>query len=50
MIAITVHVLIISAGASLGQAIDEWRTSRPARLLFALSLLIVALWIAVSTS
>jgi threonine/homoserine/homoserine lactone efflux protein len=50
MIAVTVHVLIISAGASLGQAIDEWRTSLPARLFFALSLLIVALWIAVSTS
>lgn len=48
-IAIGVHVLIVLLGAKLGKTFEQWRTSLPARLFFSLSLVAIAIWIAVST-
>lgn len=49
-IAITVHVVIVLMGANLGGAMEAWRTSLPARLFFAISLVAIAIWIAISTA
>lgn len=49
-IAISVHVSIVILGAKLGDAFEQWRTSLPARLLFSLSLIAIAIWIAISTA
>jgi len=48
-VAIAVHLLIVILGANLGAAFEKWRTSLPARLFFSLSLVAVAIWVAVST-
>lgn len=47
---ILVHSMIVLLGARLGAHLDQWRTSLPARLTFALLLVGVAVWIAVSTT
>ena len=49
IIAATVHTAIVLAGARLGKALEHWRTSLTARLVFALSLVAIAIWIAMST-
>lgn len=49
-VAIAVHLLIVILGASLGEAFERWRTSFQARLFFSLSLVAVAVWVAVSTA
>lgn len=49
-IAIAVHLLIVVLGARLGDAFEKWRTSLPARLFFSISLVAVAIWVAISTA
>ncbi len=49
-VAIIVHVLIVLMGAKLGERFETWRTSLSARLFFAFSLVVVAVWIAISTA
>lgn len=49
-IATLVHFAIVFLGTQMGQKIESWRTSLAARLFFALSLFVVAVWIAFSTS
>lgn len=48
-IAIAVHILIVVLGAKLGDAFEQWRQSLSARLFFSLSLVAIAIWIAIST-
>lgn len=48
-ISIAIHLLIVWLGANLGRNLEQWRTSLSARLFFSLSLVAIALWIAVST-
>ncbi|KDA02351.1 lysine exporter protein LysE/YggA [Hyphomonas oceanitis SCH89] len=48
-VAILVHVGIVFLGASLGAALERWRTSLLARIGFALTLAAIAVWIGVST-
>lgn len=48
-IAIAVHILIVLLGAKLGDALEKWRKSLSARLFFSLSLVAIAIWIAIST-
>lgn len=48
-IAIIVHILIVLLGARLGAELRQWSTSLPARLFFSLSLVVIAIWIAIST-
>ena len=48
-ISIAIHLLIVILGANLGRRLEAWRTSLSARLFFSLSLVAIALWIAVST-
>jgi threonine/homoserine/homoserine lactone efflux protein len=50
IIALIVHVLIVLAGAKLGDRFETWRTSLTARLAFSLSLVAIAIWIAISTA
>ena len=48
-VAIIVHIGIVLIGARFGQAFEAWRSSIWARLIFALSLVGIAIWIAIST-
>lgn len=48
-VAILIHVGIVFLGASLGTALERWRTSLPARIGFALALAAIAVWIGIST-
>ena len=48
-IAIAVHLAIVILGAKLGDVFEQWRTSLIARLIFAVSLIAIAVWIGVST-
>ncbi|GJL95924.1 MAG: threonine transporter RhtB [Hyphococcus sp.] len=48
-IAIAVHVAIVLLAASLGHIFESWRSSLGARLGFSISLVAVALWLAIST-
>lgn len=48
-ISIIIHLLIVWLGARLGRELEQWRSSLSARLFFSLSLVAIALWIAVST-
>lgn len=48
-ISIAIHLLIVILGDNLGRRLEAWRTSLSARLFFSLSLVAIALWIAVST-
>lgn len=48
-IAIAVHLAIVLLGARLGDVFEQWRTSLIARLTFAISLVAIAVWIAIST-
>lgn len=45
-----VHLAIIALGTRLGVALERWRTSLPVRVSFAIALLLIAVWLAVSTS
>jgi threonine/homoserine/homoserine lactone efflux protein len=49
ILAILVHVGIVLLGARLGAALEQWRTSLPVRLGFALALVGIAVWIGIST-
>ena len=49
-IAIAIHLTIVLLGAKLGDVFEHWRTSLIARLIFSMSLVAIAVWIAVSTS
>jgi threonine/homoserine/homoserine lactone efflux protein len=49
IVATTVHLLIVTLGATLGDNFERWRTSLQARLFFSFSLVAVAIWVAVST-
>ena len=49
-IAIIVHVAIVLLAARLGRIFETWRTSLGARLIFSISLVVIAIWIAVSTA
>ena len=48
-LAILVHVGIVLLGARLGAVLENWRTSLPARLGFAIALVGIAIWIGIST-
>ena len=48
-IAVIVHIGIVSLGARVGERLEHWRTSLPARLFFSLSLVLIAAWIGFST-
>ncbi len=48
-VAILVHVSIVLMGAHLGAVFERWRTSLPARIVFALVLVAIAVWIGMST-
>ena len=48
-ISIAIHLLIVFLGANLGRRLEKWRTSLSARLFFSISLVGIAVWIAVST-
>lgn len=49
-VAVIVHIAIVLAGASLSQSFKNWSNSLFARLFFSLSLVVIAVWIAVSTN
>jgi len=49
ILAILVHVGIVLLGARLGAVLEQWRTSLPVRLGFALALVGIAVWIGIST-
>lgn len=49
VLAILVHVSIVLLGARLGAALQQWRTSLPVRLGFAIALVGIAAWIGIST-
>ncbi|MCR9270708.1 MAG: LysE family translocator [Hyphomonadaceae bacterium] len=49
LIAGAVHIAIVSLGTRIGQSLERWRRSQPARLFFAVSLVAIAIWIGVST-
>lgn len=49
LVAIIVHLGIVVVGAGFGQALERWRTSIWARSIFSLSLVGIAVWIALST-
>lgn len=48
-VSVIVHLVIVFTGASFGQAFETWRKSIWARLAFSLSLVGIAVWIAIST-
>lgn len=48
-IAIIVHSLIVVLGDRLGASLERWRTSFYTRLVFALLLVLIAIWIAFTT-
>ncbi|MBF9034888.1 LysE family transporter [Rhodobacterales bacterium HKCCE2091] len=48
-IAFAVHSGIVLLGAAVGERIERWRRAVPVRLTFALALVVVAVWIGVST-
>ncbi|MBL3705148.1 LysE family translocator [Sulfitobacter sp. BDSS02] len=47
--ALIVHSAIVLLGAMIGTRLASWQSSVPVRLAFALSLLAIAIWIAIST-
>ena len=49
LVAALVHIAIVYLGTRLGEGLEAWRTSLSARLFFSLSLVAIAVWIAVST-
>jgi threonine/homoserine/homoserine lactone efflux protein len=49
-VAVIVHLGLVITGARFGQAFEAWRTSIGARLTFSVSLVGIAIWIAISTS
>ena len=49
ILAILVHTGIVLLGARLGAVLEQWRTSLPVRLGFALALVGIAIWIGIST-
>lgn len=49
-VAILVHTGIVLLAGHLGEALEGWRTSAPARLVFAGVLVAIAIWIALSTA
>jgi threonine/homoserine/homoserine lactone efflux protein len=48
-VAIIIHIGIVLLGASLGTALERWRTALPVRIGFALVLAAIAVWIGIST-
>ena len=49
-IATLVHLALVFMGTRVGDGIETWRTSLTARVFFSVSLVAVAVWIAVSTA
>lgn len=49
VIALIIHIAIVLGASRLGTSLERWRTSMPVRAMFALALVFIAIWIAVST-
>lgn len=49
-IATLVHLALVFMGTRIGDGLETWRTSLSARVFFSVSLIAVAIWIAISTS
>ena len=49
VLATAVHLFIIVMGARLGDALERWRTSLIVRASFSAALVLIAIWLAVST-
>ncbi|WP_017931033.1 LysE family translocator [Robiginitomaculum antarcticum] len=50
LVATVIHIAIVMTASSFGGAFEKWRKSLWARLIFSVSLIAIAIWIAVTTA